>query len=637
MIRRYYATKDNTITNAFEDNLTTRGTGSNMGASDILEVFSIHAQASSSSGLSSELARSLIEFNITEISSSRESGTIPGSGSVSFYLKMYNAPHSQTVPSDFTLSVQGVSGSWQEGYGIDMDFYEDLTKDGIGSNWINANGSLTSATATVTVDDGDAANGMTEKEHITIISTDGTTKRYVITNAASDGSTDTGPILRDDANTDTGAGTAGAAEDGGIAVSIDLSSATQNAFLVQLKAAIEHANGHNGKITVSAVPGQANGNQAITLTQAATGRAGNSTITTDIEQIVEGTSYVFANGNGQWATQGGDFYTDTSSSFTQSFSTGLEDLCVDVTPLVEQWINTQGNILGSKNNDGFVVKLTNALEAETKSFFTKKFFGRDSEFFFQRPVLEARWDSARRDDRGSFYASSSLAPAEDNLNTLFLYNRIRGRLRDIPAVGTNPIEVSLYTSTGGTQLGTTFTGSHVSTGLYSCNVTASTTATSIVDVWHSGGVEYFTGSLSVKTFGSNGFNPEEAYVLSMPSLRKEYRKGQTHRLNLYVRERNWSPNIHTIAVRSSIPSLTIPSGSFQLRRCIDDYIVVPYGTGSATEPAYTALSHDVSGNYFDLDTTYLEAGYLYDIQYSFYDEENGWEEQPYRFKFRVVD
>ena len=90
-------------------------------------------------------------------------------------------------------------------------------------------------------------------------------------------------------------------------------------------------------------------------------------------------------------------------------------------------------------------------------------------------------------------------------------------------------------------------------------------------------------------------------------------------------------------MRASIPSLIIPSASFQLRRCIDDFIVVPYGTGSSTESAHTGLSYDVSGNYFDLDTTYLETGYLYDVQYSFYDEENGWEEQPYRFKFRVVD
>ena len=37
-IKRYTANKDNTITNAFSFNLTTRGTGSNMGSADILEI-----------------------------------------------------------------------------------------------------------------------------------------------------------------------------------------------------------------------------------------------------------------------------------------------------------------------------------------------------------------------------------------------------------------------------------------------------------------------------------------------------------------------------------------------------------------------------------------------------------------------
>ena len=47
-IKKYYATKDNTITNAFRENLTTRGTGSNMGAADILEAFVIHGQTTAS-------------------------------------------------------------------------------------------------------------------------------------------------------------------------------------------------------------------------------------------------------------------------------------------------------------------------------------------------------------------------------------------------------------------------------------------------------------------------------------------------------------------------------------------------------------------------------------------------------------
>ena len=475
MIRRYYASKDNSITNAYQENLTTRGTGSNMGASDILEVFSIYGQASSASA---ELMRTIIQFDTAELIADRAVGKVPASGSVSWYLKMFNAPHSQTVPSEFNLIVSAVSSSWEEGYGLDMDYYENLTKNGIGSNWIQARQSA----------------------------------------------------------------------------SLD---------------------------------------------------------------------------NGQWTTAGGDYHA--SPTFTQAFSTGLEDMELDVSDLVEQWV------AGTKSNYGFGVKLPDATETAAKSFFTKKFFGRDSEFFFQRPVIEARWDSSRQDDRGAFYASSSLAPAADNLNSLFIHNSIRGRLQNIPTLGSNDIYVNLYDSLGGTKLAGAFTGSSPSTGIYKCDVFLETTASTIYDVWFSGSNEYHSGTISVKTFASTAYNPESAYVLNMPRLSKEYRKDQTHRLDLYAREKNWSPNIYTAAVQASIPSLIIPSASFQVRRSIDDFVVVPYGTGSTTTAAHTALSYDVSGNYFDLDTTYLETGYLYEIQYSFYDEENGWEEQPYRFKFRVVD
>ena len=135
----------------------------------------------------------------------------------------------------------------------------------------------------IMVTSGNAASGMTEKEHITITSTDGTIRRYVITNSASDGSTATGTILVN-GTTDTGAGTAGTAEDGGIAVSISLSG-TQNAFLIAIKAAIEHANGHNGKIIVSAVPAVGAGPQLISIYQRVAGTYGNNPITTDISQV----------------------------------------------------------------------------------------------------------------------------------------------------------------------------------------------------------------------------------------------------------------------------------------------------------------------------------------------------------------
>ena len=78
-IKRYAANADNTITNAFDSTLTARGTGSNMGASDILEVFSIYAQVTTSSY---EKSRVLVQFPISEIISDRNKNLIGQSGSI---------------------------------------------------------------------------------------------------------------------------------------------------------------------------------------------------------------------------------------------------------------------------------------------------------------------------------------------------------------------------------------------------------------------------------------------------------------------------------------------------------------------------------------------------------------------------
>ena len=127
-IKRYFATKDNTIANAFADNLTTRATGSNMGAADILETFVIHGQTSASiDAANAEQSRAIIEFPINTISSDMSAGILPNSsGSIKFYLKMFNAPHGNTLPEDFTLDIKMLSQSWSEGTGLDMDNYSEL-------------------------------------------------------------------------------------------------------------------------------------------------------------------------------------------------------------------------------------------------------------------------------------------------------------------------------------------------------------------------------------------------------------------------------------------------------------------------------------------------------------------------------
>ena len=101
-IKRYYATKDNSITNAYKQNFRTRAVGSNMGLADILEVFSIYGQISTSS---IETMRAIAQFDVGSITADRAAGTIPASGSVSFYLRMYNAPHGYSLPRNYDMSI----------------------------------------------------------------------------------------------------------------------------------------------------------------------------------------------------------------------------------------------------------------------------------------------------------------------------------------------------------------------------------------------------------------------------------------------------------------------------------------------------------------------------------------------------
>ena len=433
-IKRYTAVKDNTITNAYGVNkgTSTRATGSNMGAADILEVFSIYGQQTVSSSVNTasvELSRTLIKFPISSISSNRAADLIPQSGSVEFYLRLFNARHSEQLPRDYTVNVLAVSQSWEEGNGLDMEGYSDKTKDLIdGSNWTN--------------------------------------------------------------------------------------------------------------------------------------RAKNTL----------------------WTRQGGEYHSSsytvdqTMPNYTYTFEEGDEDLELDVTAAVEEWLaSTQENygfgIFLTSSYEGYATNASNSsgvntgpilhnTDAQQTSFYTKRFFSRTSEFFFKKPVIEARWDSSIRDDRGYFFYSSSLAPASDNLNTIYLYNYVRGELRNIPAIGRGPVFVSIYSGSSGDTAPSgsklylsvdnqvhggvnsynlyNVTGGFVSTGIYSASFafTGSSTLKTIYDIWHSGSVEYKTGSIRPKTLDSPGWNQYNQYVTKITNLKSKYVKNEHARFRVFTRPRN---------------------------------------------------------------------------------------------------
>jgi hypothetical protein len=386
---------------------------------------------------------------------------------------------------------------------------------------------------------------------------------------------------------------------------------------------------------------------------------------------IEGSNWMNRLKATRWNKVGGDYHSSsyiagsTMPNYTYTFAEGGEDLFLDVTSAVEEWLAS------TKENYGFGVFLTSSYEGyvsnssgldddevlhnpdgQQTSFYTKRFFSRSSEFFFKKPTLEARWDSRTKDDRGNFYYSSSLAPAEDNLNTIYLYNYVRGQLKNIPVIETGKILVSIYSGSsdntsplGGQALSAggdvvsdgdyNITGGYVSTGVYSASFayTGSTKLKTIFDVWHSGSIQYSTGSISPKSFNSPGWNQYQQHTTKITNLKPKYTKNEQARFRVFVRPRNFSPTIYSVA-KTDIENTIIPSSSFEVVRLVDNYTVINNSTGSSTNHTY--LSYDVSGSYFDLDMSLLEPGYMYGIKF-IYHSSNGWREQEEVHKFRVED
>ena len=184
---------------------------------------------------------------------------------------------------------------------------------------------------------------------------------------------------------------------------------------------------------------------------------------------------------------------------------------------------------------------------------------------------------------------------------------------------------------------TNVTGGWVSTGIYSASMAvtaAATPLTKFFDVWHSGSTEYVTSSIAPLSLTAYNNAPTFKHVTTITNLKSEYSRQEDARLRLFVRQKNWNPNIYNVAT-STVPNEIIVSASYKIVRMTDDLDVIPYGTGSDN---HTYLSYDVSGNYFDLDVNLLEAGYAYGVKFGYYNPSiKSWVEQPETFKFRVEE
>ena len=637
-IKRYIATSDNTITNAYQMDLSTRGTGSNMGAADTLEAFYIYGQVTSGPGAEShtaEKSRILVQFDVNKINTDRSNGLIPASGNIAWHLNLYNAPHSFSLPKDYKMVVKVCSGSWQEGRGLDMENYTDQTYEGIGSNWIRKGSSEDGYSAWLT-NGGDFAESSLSPAY-TASFVDGT----------EDLSVDISDIVEDwltggdkaEATVDTSeAGTIPAdyeaqeftltdSQGTSITYIFDTSTDTSAGSIVGLSGLTT-----NRQVSQAIVDAVNNTSQLRMLASLAD--SPSTTITFQMQDL--GLA-----GN----TDGGLGVLDITGSSGDQFANKVDFAGGTGIP-----------------NYGLGVFLSSSYETGSYSYYTKKFFARSSEYFFLRPNLEARWDSTTKDSAANFVQSSSLATAEDNLNTLYLYNYVRGQLQNIPANASHAdpavdMKVSLYSNSAGNVYDklplpvggdvaalddTEAVGGIVSTGVYTASLAMSHSLDSVYAVWHYDDlVTYHTSSeIIVNNINASNYNPDPDYVTTIDNLKAVYSTEEQARFRLFVRSKNWNPNNYTV-MQTELPSEVIEDAYFSLYRIVDDYVVIPFGTGSAIQPqatgsagSYTRLSYDISGNYFDLDMSLLQTGYEYGLKFAYY-QNGSYREQKEVFKFKV--
>lgn len=474
-IKKFFATADTTIADAYQFNNSTRSQYANLGGASSLELYSASGSISSTS---LEKSRILMKFPINEISASRASGSLPASGSVNFFMRVFNVEHPLTLPKQYYLMVSPITQDWEEGYGLDLEGYTDI--------------------------------GLT-------------------------------------------------------------------------------------------------------------GSSGSSGI---------GCNWILARSGSAWNNQGGDFLT---SSYVYSYyiDKGTEDIMLDVTGMVEAQIS------GALDNYGVMIKLSGSYEdgSQSKSFYTKRFSARTTNFFYSKPHIEARWDSSVFDDRNNFYASSSLLSGEDNKQTLCFYNRVAGTYKNIP--GNPTLTVKLYSDESRSQqVSASFlTVINPNAGIYKASVALDTTASTVYDSWVNAaatGTVYFSSSFDVNSFSGIDYNFEPKFVFSLTNLKSSYQSTENARIRVFSREIDWKPTIYTVS-QNSVENKLHKNLYYRILRVVDNLEVIPYGTGSIP---FTRTSYDKNGNYFDVDMSILEKGYSYSIKFMLL-EDSQVKELKESFKFRV--
>lgn len=299
----------------------------------------------------------------------------------------------------------------------------------------------------------------------------------------------------------------------------------------------------------------------------------------------------------EWDVTGSDFITGSVSA-SQHFDIGTEDLDVDVSSIINEWLT--GSTI---SNNGVVLKLGDVEETGSTNFYRKSFHSKESLFIDQLPYVEARWEDTLKDNRSNFVFDIS--------GSLVFYNFVRGELQTL----TGPVTASIKDNIA--AVSATFdisvTAVEVIQGVFTASfiIGSGSHSGTFNDVWSDGSSLLTTGSFVPTLLTGSLFDVNEQYVIAPRGLKGVYRENEKARIGLNVRKRDFVTHRGVLSTSSLTPETEfIEKMYYSVINDTTGEVVIPFGTGSVP---YTQLSYNATGNYFDLWMSTFVPGFKYEI------------------------
>jgi len=307
-----------------------------------------------------------------------------------------------------------------------------------------------------------------------------------------------------------------------------------------------------------------------------------------------------------------------SLSYEQFFTSGEEDLSVDVTSFVS------ASVKSLITNHGFVVALSGSYETDTNSYFVKRFASRNTANSALRPKLSIYYNDSIIDNHGNFVFDYSGSLYLNNFSRSEASNIKQPDNTDIAATNAMILKIRSGSFSKNFSVSQAVRSENRITGLYSASFALSSYDTNIAAalktntelefdaIWSSSNesITYLSSSLKVKKNTRTSLRYQERRLLATTlNLNDRYEENDFIRIRLFIE----NADREVVFTKGPIdkPSEIFENVHYSVKDAISGTIIIPFDTSSNS----TRLSTDSEGMYYDFYMSNLPRGRSYSFEY----------------------